>query len=148
MQQSILSKLQRYCAYQDRCEKEVRNKLFELKVYGEEQEEIINQLKQERFLDEIRYAESFVRGKFRMKKWGRVRIVNELKFKNIKDSFIKNGLKEIDEKDYLATLTELLNKKLKSLKGANAYIAKNKTATYLINKGYERDLVWSQLGRN
>ena len=111
-----LTRLQRYCAYQDRCHQEVRNKLLELGIFGDDLEEIIYDLIQENFLNEERYARSFARGKFRIKKWGRNRIRQELKMRNISDYCLRKAMTEIEENQYLNVLREVLRKKDNSLK--------------------------------
>lgn len=138
-----LEKLQRYCAYQDRCHKEVRQKLYDIGIYGDWQDEIIVELITEKFLDEQRFTNSFVRGKFRMKRWGKNRLKRELKFRNISAYCIKKALaEEIDETDYLNALEEVLEKKNKLVKENNIYQRKKKLAQHAIYKGFESSLVW------
>lgn len=139
-----LQKLQRYCAYQDRCHQEVRSKLLDLGVYGDTLEEIIVELIAEKFLDEERYARSYARGKFRMKRWGRNRIKRELKSKGVTEYCIRKGLSEIEEDEYMAALTEIINKKTEALrqKEDNPFIRNKKVAEYAMSRGYEGDLVW------
>ncbi len=139
--QEALFKLQHYCAYQDRCHQEVRSKLLELGIYGNDLEEIMTDLVLENFLNEERFARSYVRGKFRIKKWGRVKINQSLEQKAVSKYCIQRGLEEIEEEDYLQTLTDLANKKLKSY-GTNIFETRQKTGLYLIRKGYESTLVW------
>ncbi len=141
--EQALAKLQRFCAYQDRCHKEVRQKLFDLGIYGDWQDEIIVDLITEKFLDEQRFANSFVRGKFRMKHWGRNRIRRELKARDISSYCIKRALaNELDEQEYLEALEELLNKKNKLLKEENPFTRKQKLAQYALYRGFETELVW------
>lgn len=142
--QEALSKLQRYCAYQDRCHQEVRSKLLELGVYGDDLEEVMAELVIENFLNEERFARSYVRGKFRIKKWGKVKITRELKQRAISKYCIKKGLEEIEETDYLETLTALATKKLDNY-GINNFETRQKTGLYLMRKGYESALVWKIL---
>lgn len=134
--------LENYCAYQERCHKEVEQKLYDLKMIPEAKEHIILHLMQHNFLNEERYAKSFVRGKFSIKKWGRIKIINELKFKNISTYNIKTALKEINEEEYLNNLSSVAEKKLKLIKEPNAFKKRNKLATFLISKGYESNLVF------
>ena len=115
-QEDALAKLQRYCAYQDRCHQEVRTKLLNLGIYGDDLEEIMADLISENFLNEERYARSFARGKFRMKKWGRNRIRQELKMRNISAYCLRKAMTEIEEEDYLKTLKEVISKKDSLLK--------------------------------
>lgn len=140
-----LSKLQKYCAYQDRCHKEVRSKLLELEIYGHDLEDIMATLISDNFLNEERFAQSFARGKFRIKKWGRIKIKIELKRKNISEYCLKKGLAEIDEDEYIKTIYELIEKKNRIVKAKNDYEKKGKVAAYLMRKGFESHLVWECL---
>lgn len=141
-----LKKLQRYCAYQDRCHSEVRSKLLDLGVYGDTLEEIMAELIIERFLDEERFARSYARGKFNIKKWGRMRIRRELKFRKISAYCIKKGLSEIDEEAYRATLQHILTKKIKDYsRKYNDYVSRQKAAQYAMGRGYESPLIWEIL---
>ena len=138
-----LKRMQRYCAYQDRCHSEVRSKLIELGVYGDTLEEIMAELIIERFLDEERFARSYVRGKFRLKKWGRVRIKRELKLRKISAYCQRKGLEEIDEEEYHATLREILRKKLVDYQRKyDAFQSGRKAAQYAQGRGYETALIW------
>lgn len=137
-----LAKLQRYCAYQDRCHKEVRNKLSDLGIWDDDAGQIIVELIEEKFLDEERFARSFVRGKHRFKKWGRIKIKQELKRKEITGYCLKMGFQEIDDEEYLETLTTIITKKNQFLKAKNKYERKVKLAKYAITKGYESHLTW------
>ena len=134
--------MEHYCAYQERCHKEVEQKLYDLKMIPEAKELIILHLLQHNFLNEERYAKAFVRGKFSIKNWGRIKIISELKFKNISSYNIKSGLKEIDENTYLKTLQSLAEKKLRLIKESNSFKKKNKLSSYLISKGFETSLVY------
>jgi len=137
-----LQQIQHYCAYQERCHSEVRNKLLELNFRGNDLEEAIALLIEEDFLNEERYAKSYIGGKFRVKHWGRRKIIQELKKKKVSDYCIKKGLKEIDESDYMNTLKDLAAKKYDELKAEqNQWIRKQKMQRYLIQKGFEADLV-------
>jgi len=142
-----LRKLQKYCAYQDRCHQEVRSKLLDLKIYGEDLENIIVELIEDKFLDEERFARSYARGKFRMKNWGRVRIRQELKKRKISAYCIKKAMQEIEEEDYIKTMQKLLEKKHKEYKEKNLFKRKGKLAKYLIGKGYESSLVWLEINK-
>jgi len=135
-------KLMQFCAYRDRSHKEVKEKLNKMNMIPAAQEQIIIQLMQEDFLNEERFARSFVRGKFRIKKWGRIKIKQELKFREISAPIIKNALTEIDQQRYIATLYELAEKKLKLLKEPDKFKKKRKLADFLLRKGYESNLVY------
>ena len=138
-----LKRMQRYCAYQDRCHYEVRSKLLELGVYGDTLEEIMAELIIDRFLDEERFARSFVRGKFRLKKWGRVRIKRELKLRKISAYCQRKGLEEIDEQEYEATLHSILQKKLAEYQRKyDSFQSGQKAGLYAQNRGYESSLIW------
>ena len=137
----IKKKLEYYCAYQDRCHQEVEKKLKEFRLIPEARELILIHLIQNDFLNEQRFAESFARGKFRIKKWGKKRIVQELKFREISAYNIKSALKEIDQDEYLLTLQELATQKLRTIKEKNPFIRKQKLYQYLYRKGFESDLI-------
>lgn len=143
----IKKKLEFYCVYQDRCHKEVESKLKEYKVIPEAREMILLSLLQDDFLNEERFAKSFARGKFRIKKWGKERIVRELKFKDVSLYNIKTGLKEIDEGDYLDTLYELINKKNNSINEANIYKRKKKIVDYVRYRGFESSLIYDAVNK-
>lgn len=136
----MLKKLQKYCAYQDRCHQEVRTKILEYKVYGDELEEIISDLISENYLNEERFAQSYARGKFRMKKWGRNKILLELKRRKVSAYCIKKGMKEIDEEEYEKTIIELTKKKWDTLSGHEA-IKRKKVFEYCYRKGYEANYI-------
>lgn len=140
-----LTKLQKYCAYQDRCHSEVRSKLLELGIYGDDLEEVIFELIQDNFLNEERFARSYARGKFRMKQWGRNKILRELKKRDISEYCIRKGMEEIDEAEYERTFKELLAKTWERKKGKNHFDKKGKVARYLIQRGFEPGMVWEEL---
>ena len=136
-------KLENYCAYQDRCHLEVEKKLNEMHMIPEAKELILLHLMEHNFLNEERYAMSFSRGKFRIKKWGKQRIIRQLKFKDISEYNIKKGLKEIDPDEYLATLNEIAVKKRDSVTEKNPYKKSQKITNFLLYRGFENDLVYS-----
>ena len=136
-----LSRLQKYCAYSERCHSDVRGKLIELGVYGDKLELVISQLISVDFLNEQRYAEAYARGKFKMNRWGRKKILQGLKFKRISDYCIRKAMAQIDDEVYLETLTDLLTKRQSNRPNEPL----QKTANYLIQKGYESGLVWNTL---
>ena len=109
----VKRKLEQYCVYQDRCHKEIEQKIKDYNLIPEARELILLSLLQDNFLNEERFSKSFARGKFRIKKWGKQRIVSELKFRNISKYNITIALKEIDEEEYISTLYSLLEKKNK-----------------------------------
>ena len=141
----IEGKLQYYCSYQDRCHKEVKAKLKSFKISSEELNEIVSNLIKENYLNESRFSKSFVRGKFNIKNWGRVRIINELKLRNISIYNINLGLKEIDDQDYINKLEDIFNKKLSSLSNLNSNLKKKKIISYLLYKGWESNLIYPKV---
>lgn len=134
--------LENYCAYQERCHKEVEQKLYDINMIPEAKEKIILHLLQHNFLNEERFAKAFVRGKFSIKKWGKIKIINELKFRNISAYNIKSSLKEIDQEAYTITLQKIAEKKLALIQESNLFKKRNKLATFLISKGFESELVF------
>ncbi|MFI5171720.1 MAG: regulatory protein RecX [Chitinophagales bacterium] len=145
MNDFILKKLQHYCAYQERCHEEVRTKLLSLKIYGDGLEEVMNKLIEDDFLNEERFAKAYAGGKFRIKKWGRIKIVNELKKRKVTEYCIKQALLEIDEDDYLKELRKLIAAALKRYRSTNPLETKIKTTRYLISRGYEYPIVQQEL---
>jgi regulatory protein len=136
----------RYCQYQDRCQKEVRNKLYESGARKDEVDELMVDLIAQKLLDEERYACSFARGKFRIKNWGKRKIVYELKQDQISDYCIRKALEEIDEEEYLRTLRRLAEKKMPEIrKETNIFTRRAKLQRYLVQKGYENDLITQML---
>ena len=131
-----------FCAYQERTQQQVRDKLYDYGLTGDEVEDVLTDLITEGFINEERFAISYAGGKFRMKKWGRVKIAHHLKSLKISDYCINRALAEIDEEDYHATLGELLEKKKSTISGDNQYIIGKKLASFLIQKGYDPDIVW------
>jgi len=144
---NALDRLQKYCAYQDRCHQEVRTKLIELGVFGDDLENIIVELIEEKFLDEQRFAIAYARGKFRYKKWGRIRIQRELRMRKISAYCLKKAMSEITDEDYMETLETLLLKKNEILREKNIWKRRKKLADYVISKGYESYLVWDTIKR-
>ncbi|HYG17697.1 MAG TPA: regulatory protein RecX [Ohtaekwangia sp.] len=136
-------KIFRYCAYQERCHKEVRDKLYSYGLHKNEVEDILTGLITEGFLNEERFARAFAGGKFRMQKWGRIKIVHELEARGLTPNCIKAGLKEIDEQDYAKLLRDVLKKRAVQSTAENPFVHKDKLARYAIQKGFEPDLVWS-----
>jgi len=138
-------KLEGYCAYQERCHKEVVQKLKGMNMISEARDQIVTHLIQENYLNEERFAQSFARGKFNIKKWGRNRIVNELKFRGISKYNIKTALKEIDDDVYLSTLDSLSLKRLEAIKETNTQKRRKKLADYLLYRGWESHLVYGKV---
>jgi regulatory protein len=137
------SKIAKYCAYQERCHQEVRDKLYSFGLTPDDVELLIYELIQHDFVNEERFTISYVRGKFIYKKWGRVKIRMELKKRKISDYCIKKGMQEIDGDKYEEVLLGLLKKKIESLTSIKGYQKNYKAAQFVMNKGYEGDIVWA-----
>ena len=138
-------KAARYCAYQERTQQQVREKLQTLLFDEDLIEEIIAELITENFISEERFAKSFTSGKFRLKKWGRNKILMHLRQKGLTDYCIREGMKEIDEGDYREQIRNLIQAKFESLKIEDTFQKKDRVSKYLISRGYEPDLVWENL---
>jgi regulatory protein len=138
-------KLENYCAYQERCHKEVKTKLREMKMIPEAVDKIVVHLIQNNYLNEERFAKAFVRGKFRIKKWGKIRLVRELKFREISKYSIDIALKEINLDMYHKTLDELTQKRITQVKEKNIFKKKKKVADYLLYRGWESHLVYEKI---
>ena len=136
-----------YCAYQERTHQEVRNKLYELGLYSDEVEEILSELISENYINEERFARTFASGKFRLKHWGRRKIMYALKHRNISSYCIDKALKEITDEEYERVIMLLIDRKFDQTSGEE-FIVKNKIARYLIGKGFETELVWSILNNH
>ena len=136
------TKMEAWCAYQERCQYEVDQKLFTWKFNETERSQIIADLISNRFIDEERFARAFVSGKFRIKHWGRNKIKQHLKQKRISDYSIKKGLQEIDPDEYWNTLKRLAERKMKEKKAKEEnWQIQTRTQRYLASKGYEFDLI-------
>lgn len=136
-----LEKMKNWCAYQERSQFEVRNKLVEYGIFNEEAENIISQLIQENFLNEERFALAFARGKFRIKRWGRIKIKLELKQHKVSEYCISKALKQIDDNEYFATLEKIIEKKTKEVKESNKIKKQYKIIKYAMSRGYEQDII-------
>lgn len=141
----IKEKIRQYCAYQERSHNEVRSRLYEYGLYSSEIDELLSYLIGEGFLNEERYAKAFAGGKFRIKKWGRLKIINELEGNGISKNCIRIGLKEIDDEDYRKTLLFILKKKMDTVSEEDLFVKRDKVARFAIQKGFESELVWSTL---
>ena len=137
-------KLEYYCSYQDRCYKEVIQKLKTLGMYETAINHILDHLATNNYLNEERFAKSFTRGKHNFKGWGKRRIEQELKFREISSYNIKIAFKEI-ENDYLNNFYTLANKKWDSLKESSLDVKKRKWMEFLMRKGYENNLIYTAL---
>ena len=140
--QQAVPKIKQFCAYQERCHSEIKEKLYGFGLTTIEAEEIISKLIEENFLNEERFAIQFAGGKFRIKQWGRIKIKYELKKKNVSEYCIKKALFALNDTDYIATLSKLADTKFRLLKNEkNQFAKKKKLQTHLRLKGYEGDLI-------
>ena len=135
-------KIYHYCAYQERSHHEVKNKLYNLGLHSSDVDEILTHLITEGYLNEERFAKAFAGGRFRVKHWGRIKIIQELEAKGLTKNCIDSGLKEIDESDYMKTIESLIHKKGDQLKEENPFVKREKLAKYIIQKGFEPELAW------
>ena len=141
------SRMESYCAYQERCHNEIQQKLREMRMIPEAVDQIISHLLQHNFLNETRFSKAFTRGKFNQKKWGKQRIVRELKFRDISKYNIDLALKEIPEKDYLITFNTLAEKRFDQISGLSSgrQEKRKKLANYLLYRGWESNLVYEKI---
>ena len=138
-------KMEAFCAYQERYHREVIDKLQKMRMIPLVIDEIVVHLIQNGFLNEERYAKSYVRGKFNSKKWGRVRIERELRFKGLSSYIIQSAMEEIDDQEYIDTLDILAEKKQREIREKNIYKAKQKLINFLLYRGWEFDLVYDKV---
>ncbi len=138
-------RMEGYCSYQERCHQEVERKLNEMNLIIEAKELIMLHLLEHDFLNEERFSKTYARGKFNIKKWGKQRIVRELKFRNISEYNIKSGLQEIEEDNYYKLFNELAQKKCSNIKETNIYKKRKKLADYLLYRGWESTLVYNKV---
>ncbi|MGZ8523276.1 MAG: regulatory protein RecX [Chitinophagaceae bacterium] len=146
--EQALQKLKHYCAYQERCHSEVKEKLYNLGVRKNDHDEIIAALIEKDYLNEERFAIAFAGGKFRMKKWGRVKIKYELKQKQVSEYSIKKALRQIKDEEYLAVLKKLVDEKYSLLNDEQYLVRKKKTMDYLAQRGFESELVRGLIDSN
>jgi regulatory protein len=143
--EQALQKLRQYCSYQERSHYEAEQKLWELGVRRAEHDEIISTLIEEDYLNEERFAKQFAGGKFRMKDWGRKKIYYALREKKVSEYNIKKAMKEIDDEAYQKTIMHLAEKKYESLKSDQYLVRKKKTMDYLLQKGFEPEVITAVL---
>ena len=146
--EQALPQIKQFCVYRERCHCEVKEKLYSLGLHKNDVEQLMAQLIEENYLNEERFAKQYADGKFRMNQWGRVKIKYALRQKQVSDYSIKKGLKEISDSDYKKTLQKLAEQKLKTLKNeSNVFSKRKKLQDYLLQKGYEGELVREVLSR-
>ena len=140
-----IQKIEHFCAYQERCHQEVTSKLWSMKMIPDEIDEIIVHLISGNFLNETRFACSFARGKHRIKHWGTIRIVNELKQRNISSYNINLALKEITLDEYDTTFNNLADRHWENMTERNSLKKRKKFCDYLLRKGFESNLVYGKV---
>lgn len=140
-----LKQMERYCSYQERCHKEVIQKLQRMHMIPAAIDHIVVKLMQDNFLNEERFAKAFVRGKFRIKKWGKQRLIRELKQRDIGNTLITMALQTISEQDYRDTFNALAERKAENLREPNILKKKKKLADYLFYRGWESQLIYDKI---
>lgn len=141
--------MKHFCAYQERCHSEVRDRLYAYGLERTASENIITQLIAEDYLNEERFAQQFARGKFRLKGWGKRKIELELKTRQVSEYCINKGLELIDNNEYEDTFYKLAEKKRLSLNGEkNVFIRKKKIRDFLLSKGYTHQMIYAYLEQN
>ena len=140
----IIEKIQSYCLYQDRCIKEVKNKLYSFKVSSQLVENIVEYLIDNDYLNEERYTKIFIRGKLRIKKWGRIKLKYELRSKGIDIKIINEHINQINEEDYIEYFNEFSTNKIKFLKGTLDQ-KKRSFINYFTYRGWENNLIYEKL---
>ncbi len=147
--EQAFQKIKQYCTYQERCHLEVKEKLYTYGLFKQQVEELLSRLIEDDYLNEERFAIQFAGGRFRMKQWGRVKIKYALKQKQVSEYCIKKALTQIDEEAYQKTLQQLANKKWKDIseKEPEKFTRMSKTTDYLLQKGFEAELVRTEVMR-
>ena len=140
-EEQVLKKLESFCAYRERCESEIKQKLYQLSVNEKEVDFYINYLKENNFLNEERFVAAFARGKFNIKSWGKRKIIQELQQKRIDSKKIQQSIEQIDEGIYFMRLQDLLEKKSTKIKETDIFKKKQKLMQYAMQKGYEMELI-------
>ena len=140
----ILEKMRLYCMYQERCIQEVKKKLTRLQVVPKSKSKIINHLIDDDYLNEVRFTKSFIQGKLRIKKWGRIKLNYELKIRGIKKFIIDKEINKISKEDYYQYFNEFSNNKIKTLKGSKEQ-KKRSFINYFIYRGWENNLIYEKL---
>lgn len=138
-------KIAKYCAYQERSHSEVEQKLYSYGLHSNQVQELLAWLITENYVNEERYATTFAGGKFRLKKWGKLKIEKHLAQKKVSQYSIDKALALIDEEDYIATMEDLIDRKRHAVSANNIYELRNKVARSLINKGFEPERVWDKV---
>lgn len=145
IKKQVLSKMEALCSRSEKCISEIREKLAALPVNEDQADEILASLQKDKFIDESRYAETFVRDKFKFNQWGRLKIRQVLHLKSISEENISSGLKQIDDENYFQLLLKLLKEKNNQIKDKNPYSRKGKLFRFAAQKGFESDLIYKAI---
>lgn len=146
--QQALLKAMSFCAYQERSQHELRNKLYEWGLHSTDVENIISEMIENNFLNEERFALAYTLGKFRIKGWGKIKIKQGLKLKRVPEKLIQKSLNQIEDDAYLKTLSDLLAKKSALVDEKNSYKRRYKLSQYAASRGFESDLISDLLKNN
>jgi regulatory protein len=146
-EKEITNKLYKYCAYQERAVSDVSKQLERYNVKERSKKMIIDKLIEEGFLNEERYAKTYMLSKLRYNKWGKIKIIHGLKEKSIDSNIIHKVIDTISEKEYIEIIAHLIAKKKILLQEKDIYVKKNKLARFLIYKGFESTIVWDQINK-
>jgi len=144
----ILNKMRKYCAFQERCISDIEKKLGRFIISKNDKIQIINSLTIEKYIDEKRFSISYCHGKFKIKKWGKQKIKNELIKKKISKENIEIAINSISMSDYIKALNDLINFKIKYIKDTDVFNRNGKLARFLLQRGYEFDIIWDQINKN
>ena len=144
----ILNKMRKYCAFQERCISDIEKKLGRFIISKNDKVQIINSLTIEKYIDEKRFSISYCHGKFKIKKWGKQKIKNELIKKKISKENIEIAINSISMSDYIKALNDLINFKIKYIKDTDLFNRNGKLARFLLQRGYEFDIIWDQINKN
>jgi regulatory protein len=140
LDKKILGKLQRFCAYRERSTKEVNDKLTTLKIFYDQQQLYVKVLEEQKFLDEARFVKAFVNDKFKINRWGKIKIRQALSLFQVNDTLIIHALENIDDAQYLKALQHIIDRYKPKTKGLEKYLATQKILKHCYSKGYEHDI--------
>jgi len=142
----VLEKLRKYCAFQERSHRDVGQKMWDMKIPSNLHDDILIELISSDFINEERFAKAYVRGKFRIKKWGRLKIVKGLKEHNISKPCIQIGLREIDDRQYMKNLRQCIDEKRLKLTEKNPWKRKSAIMRFAQQRGFETELILELIG--
>jgi regulatory protein len=142
---TALYKAMALCSRREYCVHDINEKIETWGVGSSDSEKIIGLLKEEKFIDDERFAKAFARDKFNYNKWGRLKISVHLKVKKIPSDIIRVALDSIDNELYLKVLKDLMRAHQRSVKAKNQYDLKAKMLRYGLSKGFESNLLYDIL---